>query len=245
MRSQRVPSRAVTDRRAGSTDTSRRLVARPVARRRLAALVASVVAVACGMAACAESAGDTRSCADERLADGTAYRHDPGLALAVTRGLAATNPDLAPIFEGAADFQAANPDHESVTLTDDTRGPEGAFHYVLVLANLDANPDLATPELLDTLTRVARRDGMLGVYVLVARRATSDEDERRRAAAGPALDELRELQSQQLAALDDAGIVPLPRADCPHDELSWAGAPSSSHRASRNELRSVGRAPIA
>ena len=164
-------------------------------------------------------------------ADGTAYRHDPGLALAVTRGLAATNPDLAPIFEGAADFQAANPDRESVTLTDDTRGPEGAFHYVLVLANLDANPDLATPELLDTLTRVARRDGMLGVYVLVARRATSDEDERRRAAAGPALDELRELQSQQLAALDDAGIVPLPRADCPHVELSWPGARPSAHGA--------------
>lgn len=200
----------------------------------LAAAVAGA-APACAGGSQARGAGDGApepGCVERRLAEGTAYRYDPGTVLAFSHGVAAAHPHLAGLVEAVAEHERRAPRPERL----DPAGPRDApadtsLVYALALADLAARPDLATPDAVALLTDAAagagvaggdrsagadaRPTGGPGGMAGVVRLLTSD---RRVVDAGdPALAELSALVWEQQRAVAGAGMVDARHAGCEPD----------------------------
>ena len=188
----------------------------PGQRRAVAAVMGGVFALAVSVAALALSvwtdggAASRPDCARYRLAAATGFRHDPALAIAVSRSVAAASPYLVDLVEATAAHQARYPDVESVTVGPDMPDADPSLVYVTVVADLASRPDLATPEVLTALESAAHAGGIAGVHSLIVDTGTHPPDLR----GGAALTELRALVANQRAAVTDAGMVGVPSASC-------------------------------
>jgi hypothetical protein len=97
---------------------------------------------------------------EERLAAGTAYRHDPALAIAISRAIEVSHPELSPLVDTVAEAQADRPDRASLDLQADGLPADASFDYVATLIVLSEQPALATPEALAALQDAAGPDGV-------------------------------------------------------------------------------------
>jgi hypothetical protein len=187
----------------------------PVRHRAVATVVAGVFAIVFSLATvvvsqwvAADAADDPTRCAESRLAAATAFRHDPGLALAVSRTITATSPHLTGIVDAVADHQATFPDVASLVVGPEMAAGDPSLVYLAVLIDLSARPDLATPDLLAALERAAASGGFAGVHELVVGPGSRLADGQ----GGAALAELQRLVRQQRGEVAAAGIASLPRA---------------------------------
>jgi hypothetical protein len=140
--------------------------------------MALTLAVGCGGDDTDDAADDALANCEERLAAGTAFRHDPALAIALSRGIEASHPELSPIIDTVAEAQADHPDRASLDLRAEGLPADASFDYVTTLIVLSEQPALATPEALaaledaagpDGIEHVAGVGGLGGVAVLVGR----------------------------------------------------------------------------
>jgi hypothetical protein len=188
---------------------------RPVRHRAVATVVAGLLAIIFSLATVAVSqwvaagaADDPVRCAESRLAAATAFRHDPGLALAASRTVAATSPHLTAIVDAVAEHQATYPDVASLVVGPDMAPGDPSLVYLTVIIDLSGRPDLATPEVLTALERAAASGGLVGIHELIAGTGRPPADGQ----GGAALAELRRLVRQQRDAVAAAGIASLPGA---------------------------------
>jgi hypothetical protein len=188
---------------------------RPVRHRAVATVVAGVLALVFSLATIAVShwvganpADAPLRCAESRLAAATAFRHDPGLALAVSRTITATSPHLTGIVDAVAEHQATYPDVASLAVGPDMASGDPSLVYLAVMIDLAGRPDLATPDVLAALERAAASGGLAGIHELVIGTGSPPPAG---GLGGAALVELRRLVRQQRGAVADAGIVSLPR----------------------------------
>ncbi len=187
----------------------------PVRHRAVATVVAGVLAIVFSLATvvvshwvAADAADAPRRCAESRLAAATAFRHDPGLALAASRTITATSPHLTGIVDAVAEHQATYPDTAVLVVGPDMAPGDPSLVYLAVLIDLSGRPDLATPDVLSALERAAASGGITGIHELVVGPGSPAADEQ----GGAALAELRRLVRRQRGAVAAAGIDSLPHA---------------------------------
>jgi hypothetical protein len=190
---------------------------RPVRHRAAATVVAGVFAIAFSLATvavsrwvAADAAHGPARCAEVRLATATGFRHDPGLALAVSRTILTTSPELAGIVDAVADHQRAYPDVASLVVGPGMAPGEPSLVFLAVMIDLSGRPDLATPAVVATLERAAASGGFAGVHELIVGTGPPPDDDR----GGRALAELRRLVRQQRGAVAAAGLASLPDGAC-------------------------------
>jgi hypothetical protein len=162
-----------------------------------------------------EDAGPT--CNETRLATGKGYPWDPGLALAVSRLIEVSHPELSGIINAVADYQEAHPSHQD--FENPRRGDhlgEGTAIYLAALLVLAERPDIATPATLDALEQAAEEGGMAAVGNVSINSSADDPPEYNT----DAINELRNLVIEREEAVEDAGIVSLPDPRCPPEERS-------------------------
>lgn len=170
-----------------------------------------------GVPACATKAATGPSCVEEKMATGTAYHYDLGLALAATRALAAGNDDLQSVLDATAEYYRQSPDYETLDPMSDSRWGDEALQFILVFAFLSAHPEVVTPRLTEHLAASARDGGMRDVISLAiaggSTRGLGDEEEME--AVGPGLEMFSEALVGQREAVREAGLQGLPRTTCP------------------------------
>jgi hypothetical protein len=174
------------------------------------AIVFSLATVAVSHWVAADAADGPVRCAESRLATATAFRHDPGLALAVSRTIATTSPQLTAIVDAVAEHQATYPDVASLVVGPDMAPGDPSLVYLAVMIDLSDRPDLATPDVLATVERAAASGGLVGIHELIAGAGAGSPPAGE--LGGPALGELRRLVRQQQRAVSAAGIASLPGA---------------------------------
>jgi len=194
-------------------------------RHALRAGLPSIGLVAGLLAGCATESASTAaqpSCADRRIAEASAYRYDPASAIAVGHGIGESHPELQGIVDAVADHQRRRPDTERMVITDRRAMPaEVSFVYTMVLVDLAARPDLATPEAIAILEEAATSPdhaadawdrGMLGIYRLMT------DSKRLLETADPQIIELSYLVDRQTEAVEDAGVDDIRWTECarPH-----------------------------
>jgi hypothetical protein len=169
-----------------------------------------------GLPACAAKVSTGPSCVEERLATGTAYHYDLGLALAATRALAVGNDDLQSVLDDTAEYYRQWPDYETLDPMSDRRWGDEALQFILVFAYLAAHPELVTPRLTEHLAEAARAGGMRDVISLAiaggSTRGIGEEDDME--AIGPALEMFSENLINQREAVRKAGLQGLPETTC-------------------------------
>lgn len=160
------------------------------------------------------------SCADRRIAEASAYRYDPAGAIAVAHGIAESHPELQGIVDAVAEHQRRRPDTERLVITDRRAMPAGvSFVYTMVLVDLAARPDLATPRAIAILEDAAagpdddaaadsRGRGMLGIYLLIT------DSRRVLESADPEVAQLSDLVDRQAEAVEDAGVHDILWTEC-------------------------------
>jgi hypothetical protein len=174
----------------------------------VAAIVLSLGGLTAGCATEAAAPDPGPTCADTRLSQGDAYRYDPATAIAVSRGIAHSHPELEGIVDAVADHQQRHPVTERFTTREGGLPADISFTYVMVLVNLVAHPDVANPTTLAILEDTANGptadsgdSGIRGIYRLVT------DDERVLEAGDTGIAELSNLVYSQIDAVEDAGIV--------------------------------------
>ena len=188
--------------------------------------VPSVGLVAGVLAGCSTDSASTApepSCADRRIAEASAYRYDPAGAIAVAHGIAESHPELQGIVDAVADHQRRRPDTERMIITDRRAMPaEVSFAYTMVLVNLAARAELATPGAIALVEEAATSPddaadagdrGMLGIYLLMT------DSERLLDASDRQIFELSHLVDRQTEAVEDAGVGDIRWTECarPHE----------------------------
>lgn len=190
----------------------------PVRPRVLGATMLAALIV-CGLPACATKSPTGPSCVEEKLAAGTAYHYDLGLALAAARALAVGNDDLQAVVDATADYYRQSPDYETLDPLSDHRWGDEALQFILVFAYLSSHPDLVTPRLTEHLAASAQDGGMRDVISMAiaggSTRGIGDEDEM--VAIGPVLEMFSENLISQREAVREAGLEGLPRTTCPSE----------------------------
>lgn len=186
-----------------------------------AALASGIVVAGCASESASPAPGP--SCADQRIAEASAYRYDPATAIAVSHGIAESHPGVKGIVDVVADHQRHAPDAERLVVTDRRAMPaDVSFVYIMVLVNLAARPDLATPETISILRSAAvgpaddaeaevRGRGMLGITQLMT------DDQRVLEADDPGVAELSTLIYHQGRAVEDGGMQDILSTGCARD----------------------------
>lgn len=190
-------------------------------RHALRARASSIGLAALLLAGCATESASTASqpsCADRRIAEASAYRYDPAGAIAVAHGIAESHPELQGIVDAVADHQRRRPDTERMVITDRRAMPaEVSLVYTMVLVDLAARPDLATPDAITILEQAATSPdeaadawdrGMLGIYLLMT------DSERLLDTSDPQIIELSSLVDRQAEAVEDAGVDDIRWTEC-------------------------------
>lgn len=194
-------------------------------RSRVLPIVAASAGLAAGVlvAGCASEsapAGPEPTCADRRIAEASAHRYDPAGAIAVGHGIAESHPELKGIAAAVADHQRRRPDTERMVITDRRAMPaDVSFVYTMVLVDLAARPDLATPEAIAVLEDAAvgpdddasaefLGGGMIGVYRLIT------DSRRLLKVANAEVAELSNLVDRQAEAVEDAGVHDILWTEC-------------------------------
>ena len=157
------------------------------------------------------------ACLEARLADGTGFRTDAAMVIALSRAIAKAHPELDPIVGAVADHLKDNPVRRGIHL-DDLEGtsPVVEVLYMLTLTNLAARPHLATPEVLDAITQAAENRPLGGMGQIS--RLILGDDVPQRELGGEELGQLTLLVNEQYRAIEEAGIEELPSPTCPPPE---------------------------
>jgi hypothetical protein len=131
----------------------------------LALMVGMAITASCGSRADAH-ADRPPPCLPALVARSQSYTLDPGFAMALATAMTYDHPEVGPLVNALADYQAAHPD-TGLFEPDAADADVASLASILLVANLASGPDQPSEDELSLMHRyedAARAHGMTGVY---------------------------------------------------------------------------------